>query len=148
MYSTAKVHTLPCHCCAIHSSRLATPNSVLCNLCQELHPDEENWRCYHHSSLTPEKLAEMQLEFDEAEASLGPLFKELDETHAESIINPQEDPRAPLSNSRGDPKSIHFELWSSEISEREKTIMEMLWLLIWPYEMRITKERSKNYSSV
>jgi hypothetical protein len=39
----AKVHTLPCHCCAIHSTSLSVPNSVLCTLCLELHPDEENW---------------------------------------------------------------------------------------------------------
>jgi hypothetical protein len=113
----AKVHTFPCHCCPIKSDDLARPNAVQCNLCAEIHPDRRpNLNCYHQPMMTQEKMARTEIEFEELKSSLSGIFDEIDKIREDSIINQNQDPRAPSSNNRKDPFSIHFDYSSDDLT--------------------------------
>jgi hypothetical protein len=116
----AGVHTTPCHCCPVTSKHLGTPRTERCGLCIELHPNsDDEWKCYHHSSMTSEKIEEMMIDFEEAEESLGVLLDVLEMVRRDSSLSMDENPRVPVGNSRTDPTSIHFLFSAQDVSEQE-----------------------------
>jgi hypothetical protein len=116
----AKVHTFPCHCCPIKSANLARPNSVHCSLCVEVHPNRDpSWKCYHHPMMTKELIDTTEADFAEMSKSLEGILDELDEIRKDSVINQEQDPRAPMGNSRSDPHSIHFDWAADDITAEE-----------------------------
>jgi hypothetical protein len=61
----AKLANLSCHCCILYETKWALPNSpVNCNMCQEIHSGVPDWKCYHHSMMTPEGLSKTEVELN------------------------------------------------------------------------------------
>ena len=114
------MHTFPCHCCPIKSANLARPNTVHCSLCVEMHPNRySSWKCYHHPMMTKEVIASTEADFAEMSKSLEGILDELDKIRKDSVINQEQDPRAPMGNSKSDPLSIHFDWAADDVTAEE-----------------------------
>ena len=103
----AKVHSRPCHCCAVTSADLEVPNARHCTICQTIHSDKPNWKCYHHPMLTEETLDSLEEELLKISDSTVPEKEQRIEM--ESLINREEDPRIATANSRSNIQSSHYE---------------------------------------
>ena len=116
----AKRDKQPCHCCAVESEYLATPNAVHCSRwCKQLHQDKpDGWVCYHHDFLSDENLDQMANEMDDVAESISSLVDDMETLVAESELRSDEDPRAPMGNSPSDIESIHFDFEKATQSQR------------------------------
>jgi hypothetical protein len=102
----AKVHTLPCTCCATESDKSATPNHTTCvRWCNE-HSSDKEWMCFHKPTATPERVVSMQAEVQEL---LSMLEGALEDIQAESRMTRFDvELVVPSQSSTCDPLSIHF----------------------------------------
>lgn len=102
----AKVHTLPCTCCATESNSLSTPNSTKCNRWCHEKSDDADWMCFHKPMGTPERVESMRAEVNELvgrlEGALEDIMNESKITRYDVEIN------TPSEKSTRDPFSIHY----------------------------------------
>jgi hypothetical protein len=66
----AKVHTLPCTCCATESDELAKPNLRACTRWCHEHSLNPDWMCFHKSTATPELIESMHTDMEELISTL------------------------------------------------------------------------------
>jgi hypothetical protein len=128
----AKVHKLPCSCCAVQSSELATPNSTLCDRwCQQWKDEgkldnQPNWQCFHKPMVTPERIEILEQEADKIRDEIGDLAGRLESLIPDSKLNCTEDPRGlGQGNSSQDPESIHFWHNQSTPTDRNAYLMSL-----------------------
>ena len=108
----AKVANLPCHCCALHKSKWAQPNSnekmLDCAWCQEIdtgnaeQPDARK-KCYHHQMMTDESLAQGRVELEQLTAGLQGNLALIDEGSKMQL----DDVETVTPESQRNPNSIH-----------------------------------------
>jgi hypothetical protein len=117
----AKVKQHPCHCCAIRSKDLSTPNATPCNKwCRELHSDDPDWECYHHEFLDTATLQRMREDLEQVKEKLGSLADKVVEISEQSSFDCTEDPRVVQGNSTADITSIHFDYTAEGVTEADK----------------------------
>jgi hypothetical protein len=102
----AKVHTLPCTCCATESNDLATPNATACTRWCHDHASDPEWMCFHKPTATPERVVSMKAEVENLLSLLGGTLHEIqseskmDTSDVELVVPPE--------SSKCNPLSIHF----------------------------------------
>jgi hypothetical protein len=128
----AKVHKLPCTCCAVKSDDLAIPNSTLCERwCQQWENEgklEEfpNWRCCHKPMVTPERIAAIREQGKQTQLQLGDLAEKLDLLAGLSKIDCSEDPRGVgQGNSIHEVPSIHFDHARGNLTDKNTCLMSL-----------------------
>ena len=125
----AKVHKLPCSCCAIKSDDLAVPNSTLCERwCLQWRKegklvDYPNWRCYHKPMVTPDRIAKMREEGEQISLQLGDLADKLESLAEISKIDCSEDPRGVgQGNALHEISSMHFDHTRASTTDRNTCV--------------------------
>jgi hypothetical protein len=128
----AKVHKLPCACCATKLDDLAAPNSTLCKRwCQQWEKDGKlvdcpNWRCHHKDMVTPARIAEIREQGEQIQLQLGDLAEKLVLLADDSKINCEEDPRGVgQGNAIQDAASTHFDHTRGNATDRNHHVMSL-----------------------
>ena len=99
----AKVHTLPCTCCATESNQLAEPNLWACTRWCHEHSLNPDWMCFHKPTATPELVESMCAEVQELVLMLKCTLEDIQEN---SKIAPFD---IESVSSKHDVLSIHFQ---------------------------------------
>jgi hypothetical protein len=129
----AKVALLPCHGCALHKDNWARPNTedhklLECNWCRELHSLNPEWKCYHHSMMTPDNLKNAEAELNHLMAGLSGSLERVDNESRLQLDDVEEATPESFAN----PTSIHYrpgsddnKLKYGELVTRELIIRDM-----------------------
>lgn len=94
-----------CHCCPIDARMLSKPNPDVClRFCQQLHGDNQTWRCYHHDIATEQQMNQMN---EQVELMSSQLTTDLEDVNLKSQMR-IDDLRTPTASSYTDPLSIQY----------------------------------------
>jgi hypothetical protein len=99
----AKVHTLPCTCCATESNQLAEPNLRACTRWCHEHSFNPDWVCFHKPIATPETVESMCAEVQELVLLLECAFGDIQENLKMAPFDIESE------SSKHDAASIHFQ---------------------------------------
>jgi hypothetical protein len=103
----AKVHTLPCTCCATESDELAKPNARACvRWCHEHSAHDPDWMCFHKAMATQERVESLHAEVEELVSTLKCTLEEIQAESKMSHVDIEVE--APPASSTSDAASIHF----------------------------------------